>query len=96
MAHVIFSPDAEDDLFEISDRISRDNPTAADHWLNRLSDLCEKLADFPGMGEIRDGYGVAGCRSFTYGNYVVFFRAIATGIEVIRVLHGHRDLRNLD
>ena len=47
------------------------------------------------MGEVRPGFGVPGCRSFSVGNYVIFFRPIDDGIEIARVIHGSRDMRNL-
>jgi len=31
-------------------------------------------------------------RSFAVGSYVIFYRESAKGIEVARVLHGHRDI----
>jgi toxin ParE1/3/4 len=60
-----------------------------------LRDECETLASHPQMGEERPGFGVPGCRSFSVGNYVIFFRPIAGGIEVARIVHGSRDLSNL-
>jgi len=33
-----------------------------------------------------------GLRSFPVGNYVVFYRLIEKGIEVVRVLSGYRDV----
>jgi toxin ParE1/3/4 len=47
------------------------------------------------MGEERPGFGVPGCRSFSFGSYMIFFRAIEDGIEVARVIHGSRDTRNI-
>lgn len=29
------------------------------------------------------------------GNYVIFYRPIANGIDVIRVLHGSRDIESI-
>ena len=34
-------------------------------------------------------------RSFPVGNYVIFYRAMQDGIEVVRVLSGFRDIPNL-
>ena len=33
-----------------------------------------------------------GLRSFVVANYVVFYFALADGIEVVRVMHGRRDI----
>jgi toxin ParE1/3/4 len=37
----------------------------------------------------------AGLRSFTVGSYLIIYRPLADGIEVVRVLHGARDLAKL-
>lgn len=31
-------------------------------------------------------------RSHPHGNYVIFYRPIGDGIEIVRVLHGARDI----
>ena len=95
MAQVIYAPEADDDLEAIVDYIARDKPMAARDWLLKIRKACETLATQPGAGEERDGFGVEGCRSFSVGKYVVFFRPIDGGIEVSRVIHGSRDLRGL-
>ncbi len=61
----------------------------------KIRQTCELLASHPEMGEKREGFGVPGCRSFSVGNYVIFFRGVTGGIEVARVIHGSRDIRNL-
>jgi toxin ParE1/3/4 len=30
-------------------------------------------------------------RSWSFGNYVIFFRPVSDGIDVVRVVHGARD-----
>ena len=95
MPSVIYAQEADDDLEGIVDFIARDKPTAAREWLQKLRATCETLSKNPGLGEAREGFGVAGCRSFSVGSYVVFFRHIGDGIEVSRVIHGSRDMRNL-
>lgn len=95
MANVIYAPKADDDLLGIVDYIARDKPRAARDWLAKIRQTCELLATQPEMGELREGFGVPGCRSFSIGNYVIFFRTAKGGIEVARVVHGSRDMRNL-
>ncbi len=94
MASVVYAPEADDDLESIVDYIAHDKPAAAREWLAQIRETCETLATHPAMGEERDGFGVPGCRSFSVGQYVVFFRAIRGGIEVSRVIHGSRDMPN--
>ena len=91
-AEVIYAPDADDDLESIVDYIARDKPKAARKWLENLKETCRTLADESGLGEERAGYGIPGCKTFSVGQYVIFFRPIDGGIEVSRVIHGSRDL----
>jgi toxin ParE1/3/4 len=46
----------------------------------------------PNMGRSREEIA-RNLRSFPVGNYVVFYRIIEEGIEVLRVLHGSRDIK---
>ncbi|MCA9264444.1 MAG: type II toxin-antitoxin system RelE/ParE family toxin, partial [Planctomycetales bacterium] len=86
---------AIEDLVGIADYIARDKSEAARRWLQTVRETCETLATQPELGELREDFGVAECRSFSVGSYVVFFRAFESGIEIARVVHGSRDLRNL-
>ena len=95
MATVIYAPEADDDVVSIVGHIARDKPKAARDWLAQIQQTCELLATHPEMGELRKGYGVSACRSFSMGNYVVFFRVVKGDIEVARVIHGSRDMHNL-
>ncbi|MCE9552766.1 MAG: type II toxin-antitoxin system RelE/ParE family toxin [Planctomycetes bacterium] len=95
MPRVDYAPQADEDLMGIADYIARDNPNAARRWVQKIRDVCLTLATQPDMGELRKEFGVAGCRSFSVGNYVIFFRAVEGGIEVARMIHASRDMRNI-
>lgn len=82
---------AKDDLDEIWDYIARDNITAANQLLDQLHLKLALLAYSPGIGRPRDRL-LLGLRSFPVGNYLLFYRPIPDGIELVRVLHGARDL----
>lgn len=49
------------------------------------------LAETPGVGPKRPELS-RGLQSFPVGNYLVFYHQIEDGIEIVRVLSGHRDL----
>lgn len=94
MIRLSFSERALLDLEEIHDYIADDNVTAALNFINRLKSRCSELTSFPGIGrkreEIKTGY-----RSICEGEYVIFYRLkIADEIEIVRVVHGKRDLSN--
>ncbi|TWU22354.1 Plasmid stabilization system protein [Novipirellula galeiformis] len=73
MAKVVYAPEADDDLESIVDYIARDKPQAARDWLMELRTTCETIATQPGVGEERKGFGISGCKSFSVGQYVIFF-----------------------
>ena len=52
------------------------------------------LARHPQMGRRRDALG-PGVRSFTVGDYLIFYLARNRDIVVVRVLSGYRDLDSL-
>ncbi len=79
------------DLAEIWSFIADDSEANADRFLVALEDKLKLLATQPRMGRQRDEL-IPGLRSFPYGRYVVFFFSLPDGIDVVRVLHGARDI----
>ncbi|HEY2760508.1 MAG TPA: type II toxin-antitoxin system RelE/ParE family toxin [Pirellulales bacterium] len=95
MSKYDLSPLASADLDQLLDFIARDKPIAAVSFMQRIRRTCELLADNPQMGELRSDLVVVNARSFTVGNYIIFFRPMIDGVEVVRVVHGSRDIRHL-
>ena len=91
MARVLRRPRAAEDIAAVWDFIADDNPDAADHWVDQLDTQLRLLATQPLMGRARDELA-PGIRSFPFGRYLVFYRPIGDGIDVVRVLHGTRDV----
>jgi len=87
----IITGQARKDLAEINGFMVEDDAQAANRFLATFSRKCFMLAQFPEMGrrwdEIRPPL-----RSFPIGTYLIFYRQISSGIEVVRVLSGYRDL----
>jgi len=83
------------DLDEIVDYISEDNLVAAFTWLGQIESLFESLAMQPELGQRTTTRRFKDTRRHGSGNYVVYYRPIANGIEILRVLHGARDLGRL-
>jgi toxin ParE1/3/4 len=94
MARVIRSPRAVIDIADIIEYIAAHNVSAARRILNRFDELFDQLSHNPEMGERRDDLAVR-ARTFSVGNYVVVFRTITNGVEIIRVVHGARDIDSL-
>jgi toxin ParE1/3/4 len=85
-------PKAQDDLLEIWLRIAKENVAAADRLLDQIELKCRTLVDFPEIGPPREDIG-RGVRVLTVGNYLVLYRAGRQRAEIVRVVHGARDLR---
>ena len=94
--HVVTrSPTARRDLSGIWDFIARDNPTAADKLLSEIDSKCQMLAGNPQLGEQWPELG-DGIRFFTIRKtWVILYRSTTTGIDLVRVLHGSRDIPSL-
>lgn len=92
MPMYVLSLEAVTDLKGITDYIAQQNVTAAIEILDRIEETCQMLAENPGLGEVRQGFGIPGCRSFTVSRYVVFYRPMNNGIAVARILDASRDL----
>ena len=94
MGKLIIVPSARQDLSDICDYIARDKPIAAANWVEKIEEKCKLIATTPEFGERRPEYGTQ-IRSSVIGRYVIFFRPIENGIEVLRVIAGDRDIRSL-
>lgn len=89
------SPRAEADLTDIGDFIARENPAAAIRLLGRIEKACAMLGDNPLIGRARPEIAPA-ARSWAIGRYLILYRPTEMGAEIIRVIHGARDLNALD
>lgn len=91
MATVLITPLARQDLNDIWDYAAESGVERADRLLNLLQEKCQRLAEHPGLGRARHEL-LVNLRSFSVKNYVIFYQPITDGIEVLRVLHGARDI----
>ena len=97
MAEYFLSRQALDDLQIIRRAIEQDNPEAAVRVMAAAQRVCQLLAEHPEFGRRREfsKRKLAGIRSFVvteYPNYVVFYRIASGAVEVVRVLHGARNI----
>jgi toxin ParE1/3/4 len=88
------SPQAAQDLQKIHDYLFAKNPDTANKFLDAMAQKFEILANFPNMGRRRDELSPI-LRSFPVDDYLIFYRPIADGIEITRVVSGYRDLDTL-
>ena len=94
MGRIRRTPRTGRDHEEIWFFVAQDDPVAADRWLDTLEDKLGLLADNPLMGPARPDIAPE-LRYHPVGNYLLLYRIVSGGIEVVRVVHGARDLLDL-
>ncbi|ODT98530.1 MAG: hypothetical protein ABS79_05725 [Planctomycetes bacterium SCN 63-9] len=94
MATVNRSARAQQDLEAILDYLDAQNPETVDRFALKFDQMCNLYAAHPHIGASAEAYAT-NLRHFTVWNYAIFYRPIPEGIEIIRIIHGARDLPNL-
>ena len=94
MPSLAIRPKALVDLAEIWAFIAQDSPKHADAFSTRVDRLFRTLAKQPSTGRSRSEL-LPNLRSIPIGSYVIFYIARDRGIEIVRVLHGSRDLNSI-
>ena len=94
MPSVVIRPKALEDLAEIWAYIAEDSPRQADAFAVAIDRRIRDVARRPLIGRARPEL-LTDLRSLTFGRYVIFYLPRQPGVEVIRVLHGARDLKPL-
>ncbi len=91
MANVTRSALSILDYEEIWDYIAKDDSRAADRLISAFEQKLRLLATMPALG--KGEFDLApNLRSFPVGNYLLFYREVADGIQLVRALHGARDI----
>ncbi len=101
MTPVSLSPAAERDLEDIWLTIAADNPTAATRMVRAIGGRIDQLAMYPRLGPRRPEIRPT-VRMLVEGPYLILFETHPNTdegpidrVEVVRVVHGRRDLTNL-
>jgi plasmid stabilization system protein ParE len=95
MSRYQFTPQAADDLLDIWSFIAQDNPEAADRVEAAVFRTCDLLADSPLSGRVRNDLTRLPVRFWVvhpYSNYLIVYDPESKPLQVIRILHGARDL----
>ena len=88
------------DLLDIYVRLAERDTEIARRFVFSVRDDSHKLRDMPRMGAIRyfRNRKYRNVRSWPisgFGKFLLFYRPVEEGIQVIRIVHGARDLRKL-
>jgi plasmid stabilization system protein ParE len=93
-----FTPQAIEDLDAIWWYIAEENRDAAERVELEIVATCGRLARHPRIGNKRQDITALPVRFWTvtkFPNYVIVYRPDAVPLQVVAVLHGKRDLKEL-
>jgi len=82
------------DFDAIYDYIARHNRRAAAHMLRSLDHAIQLLSDQPKLGKVFRHRRLH-LRLLTRGDYLVFYRERPGLIEIVRVIHGRRNVPDI-
>jgi toxin ParE1/3/4 len=94
MRRIVRTAEAEQDLIGTWFYIAQDNPAAADDTLRRIDAKFSMLAENPKIGKALPDLR-KDMRRWPSGRYLILYREIPDGIEIVRVVHGARDLNRV-
>lgn len=93
MSAFVLTEPAEQDLTDIWDYIAADNLEAADRVLDAIASAFVRLAERPEMGHYREDLADKSLRFDAVYSYLIVYRWETQPLQIIRVLHGARDVR---
>jgi toxin ParE1/3/4 len=85
---------AKADLKSIGDYIALDNPDKSVAFVAEIERRCKLLGEFPELARRIDS-AAGELRLLPFKRYVIVYRIQARNIEILRILHGSRDLSHL-
>jgi toxin ParE1/3/4 len=99
MARLLVHEQAWANLEELGAFIAKDNPAAASEVVRELRRSFELLVRMPHLGrevrKIKTSEELRLWLSPAFRNYLIFYRELPDGVEIVRVLHGARDIQRI-
>lgn len=83
---------AMSDLSAIRHYVALDRPVAADQLIEKFFRQFELIANHPQIGALYENPLRIELRSLTVKNYVIYYLHSDAEIQIVRVLHGSRDV----
>ncbi len=88
---MFFSPGPRPISLNIWQFIAEDSDDQADAFIDLIDQKFQLLAQQSGLGRRREELA-EGLRSFPVGRYVISYLPVPGGVQIVRVLHGARDI----
>ena len=94
MNRLVVSRQAQLDLRDIADYIARDNPDRAETFVEELLEVMETVRVRPASFRFRDEWH-SELRSANHQGYQIIFKDREAVVEILRIIHGARDIPNI-
>ena len=94
MRTCLISSEASKDLDQIFDYFASNNVEAGENFVIAFEKKCEKLLQFPKMGKSYKDIEPS-LRGVPLDNYIILYRLMDNGVEIVRVVSGYRNLEYL-
>lgn len=95
MSRFVLTPAAEGDLLKIIEYLEGDSPDAVLRVVDALDEAMQRLADNPAIGHVRPDLTDQDVRFWPVFKYLVVYRPETNPLEIVRVLHGRRDVERI-
>ncbi|MEM8642837.1 MAG: type II toxin-antitoxin system RelE/ParE family toxin [Cyanobacteria bacterium P01_G01_bin.54] len=97
MAKLIKRPQVIRDLIDLATYIAQGNLDSSDRFLRAADETFKQLGQMSGLGRVCyfESGRLQGMRQLAvkgFRKYLVFYRVVEDCVEIVRVLHGSRDL----
>jgi len=91
---VKISASAAEDLKDVWDYVAQHNENVAGKLIKEIKNKLLLLRDNPLVGREQNQF-LVGLRSFVVKSYFIFYLPLDDGIDVLRVMHGSRDIESI-
>lgn len=94
MSRYLISPSASRDLNAIADYFLARNVDAGERLFQEFTKKCQYIAQFPNLGRSYS-YLRRSLRGLPLDGYIIFYRLVEDGVEIVRVVSGRQNLESL-
>ena len=89
---IVWSPLAIDKTSEIAEYISKDKPSVAKNWVNKIFQKVDILKSTPELGRVVPEIERKDIRELIFGNYRIICRIGKTSISILTIRHSKQIL----
>jgi toxin ParE1/3/4 len=94
MSRYVINVLASQDLNEIADYFAENNIEAGERFFQAFNRKCQQLVAFPNSGKSYESIRT-GLRGLSFEKYIIFYKILEDGIEILRVVSGRRDFPSM-